>query len=543
MRKPAATDQQVLVQLPGHSFQHSCFQLLHAMLIFMSSAFSNDSQIKRLRSSELRILQSKDSIRCQIGVDSQITSRTALDATSLAHAATVAQPSRKLLQTISTSLVKSPPTAFSSSLFSPAATLPSAPPLATGFIKTFNGKFVSDDCTEHIFTGWDSWRLVEAANGIANALPKDSSLLDGKNFVDWLFDYAVAHKLKVVRMFGFGDVQDGQGAALESASGVFDEQVFKGIDKVLDSAAKHDLKVIIALADNWKPTDGLSAYAKRCSNGDVDLFWSSTACLSLYQAHVNKVLNRVNSINGLIYKNDPAIFSWNIFNEPRCSQDISEDDSCKPGVQGFVDQMAAYIKGIDKNHMVTVGEEGFFAAGDPAINGNPQGTWSGKTGQDFRGNHMSKNIDFATIHMWPDNWKDLDSNFISNWLTSHMNVAKQLGKPLILEEFGREVDADSDAARDTERNPTHVEVYKTVQDSITTGGSLRAAMFWEWFVRPEGESIPGGITSRPYGISQFDNTYTGPIQDHANWISQHPGDKVPGCVPGTQGGAPSKSSG
>lgn len=33
-----------------------------------------------------------------------------------------------------------------------------------------------------------------------------------------------------------------------------------------------------------------------------------------------------------------------------------------------------------------------------------------------------------------DDWKDLDSNFISNWLTSHMNVAKQLGKPLILEE-------------------------------------------------------------------------------------------------------------
>lgn len=64
-----------------------------------------------------------------------------------------------------------------------------------------------------------SWRLVEAANGIANALPQDSSLLNGQNFVDWLFYYAVAHKLKVVRMFGFGDVQDGQGAALESPSG------------------------------------------------------------------------------------------------------------------------------------------------------------------------------------------------------------------------------------------------------------------------------------------------------------------------------------
>ena len=31
---------------------------------------------------------------------------------------------------------------------------------------------------------------------------------------------------------------------LVEAAGVFDETVFKGMDKVLDSAAKHDLKVI-----------------------------------------------------------------------------------------------------------------------------------------------------------------------------------------------------------------------------------------------------------------------------------------------------------
>ncbi len=38
---------------------------------------------------------------------------------------------------------------------------------------------------------------------------------------------------------------------------------------------------------------------------------------------------------------------------------------------------------------VTVGEEGFFAAGDPAIAGNPAGGWAGQTGQDFRNNHVS----------------------------------------------------------------------------------------------------------------------------------------------------------
>ena len=69
-------------------------------------------------------------------------------------------------------------------------------------------------------------------------------------------------------------------------------------------------------------------------------------------AHEASASCRVNSINGLVYKNDPAVFSWNIFNEPRCSQTIPADDSCKPGIQSFIDRMAAYIKNIDKNHMV-----------------------------------------------------------------------------------------------------------------------------------------------------------------------------------------------
>ena len=47
---------------------------------------------------------------------------------------------------------------------------------------------------------------------------------------------------------------------------------------------------------------------------------------------------------------------------------------------------------------------------------------------------MSKNIDWATVHLWPDNWKNYDGNFINNWLTTHSQVASQLGKPLILEE-------------------------------------------------------------------------------------------------------------
>ncbi len=63
---------------------------------------------------------------------------------------------------------------------------------------------------------------------------------------------------------------------------------------------------------------------------------------------------RVNTINGLTYKNDPAVFSWNIVNEPRCSSTGATDGSCTSGIQGFIDSMASFIKGVDKNHMVSL---------------------------------------------------------------------------------------------------------------------------------------------------------------------------------------------
>ena len=33
-------------------------------------------------------------------------------------------------------------------------------------------------------------------------------------------------------------------------------------------------------------------YANWCSGGNIDEFWTSPSCLTLYQAHVSQVLNR-----------------------------------------------------------------------------------------------------------------------------------------------------------------------------------------------------------------------------------------------------------
>ncbi len=58
---------------------------------------------------------------------------------------------------------------------------------------------------------------------------------------------------------------------------------------------------------------------------------------------------------------------------------------------------------------MTVGEEGFWALGSPFGGFNPWGgvgikNWSYGTGQDFSAQHALPAVDFAGMHLWPDNW-------------------------------------------------------------------------------------------------------------------------------------------
>ena len=74
-------------------------------------------------------------------------------------------------------------------------------------------------------------------------------------------------------------------------------------------------------------------------------------------------------------------------------------------VQSWIDEMATHLKQEDPNHLVTVGEEGFWAVGSAYEVSNPGNGWAAITGQNFTANHASKAIDFAGIHVWPDNWE------------------------------------------------------------------------------------------------------------------------------------------
>lgn len=107
----------------------------------------------------------------------------------------------------------------------------------------------------------------------------------------------------------------------------------------------------------------------------------------------------------------------------------------------------------------------------------------------------STGVDYAAIHLWPDNWRRWDPGFGQEWLNGHIRNAQALGKPLLLEEFGKAVggEAASDQT-ETDRSKWFNQTYSRVRQSVENGEPLRGVLFWRW----------GAIGNG--GLSEFDKS-------------------------------------
>ena len=73
-------------------------------------------------------------------------------------------------------------------------------------------------------------------------------------------------------------------------------------------------------------------------------------------------------------------------------------------LQAWIEEMAAYVKSLDTKHLVTVGIEGFYGPGRSERLGVNPGDWAASLCSDFIQNSAVKDIDFASVHAYPDSW-------------------------------------------------------------------------------------------------------------------------------------------
>lgn len=215
-----------------------------------------------------------------------------------------------------------------------------------------------------------------------------------------MLDDAISHGANVVRVWTQSVTTVN---AMETSPGQYREAVLRGLDYVVDEARSRGLRLLLVLIDNWQ-TQGVDTLVEWAGQGlQHEDFFTNAQVKKLYKDRVRTIINRVNTINGRVYRDDPTIFAWDLINEPRCYQ-------CGNAIRNWVAEMAAYVKSLDTNHLLTVGEEGFYGPGQPGAYANPQGAdaWAIGEGQDFVGDHTSADIDFAAIHLWPDNWEVKD---------------------------------------------------------------------------------------------------------------------------------------
>ncbi len=332
-------------------------------------------------------------------------------------------------------------------------------------------------------------------------------------------DSLCALGLKNLRVLVGGDGPDGIPTRIEPTlqkePGVYNEDIFKGLDYFLVEMGKRGMTAVLYVNNSWEWSGGYGMYLEWAGAGKAIIpsiegyvpfmkqmasFATNEKAKELYFNHLRHVVSRVNSITGKPYSEDPAIFSWQIGNEPRC---FSSDPAVQQAFVDWVWKAASIIKEIDPNHMVSTGSEGLWGCeNDMSLNERL---------------HSSPDIDYLTFHIWPYNWSwvnhttpetDIDNAFkeTGEIIRSHEELSTKLSKPLVLEEFGFPRDGMnySLGSPTTGRDRYYRFVFSKIVDSYRKSGPFAGANFWGW----------GGLAVPLHENWQEGDPYTGdPAQE------------------------------
>jgi mannan endo-1,4-beta-mannosidase len=388
---------------------------------------------------------------------------------------TIKTSTTKASVTLSSTTVVTKPPVTTSKTISTSKGVTTTAAVSGSFPTTSGTKFVIDGKPGY-FAGTNSYWI---------------GFLTNNSDIDLVMQHLASSGLKILRVWGFNDVTtiptDGtvyfQSFANGEATINTEANGLQRLDYVVKSAETHGIKLIINFVNNWTDYGGIAAYFSYAGISSNTQWYNNTKAQTQYQKYIKAVVSR--------YVNSPAIFAWELANEPRCTGcDLST-------LKTWVINTSKYIKSIDAKHMVTTGEEGFGPiAGDDGS--YPYQLSAG--GSNFTANCEVPTIDFCTYHLYPESWSVTPTlDWGNRWIKAHAKACTAVGKPCLLEEFG----ASNNCAIESSWQATALA-------AAGTGGDL----FWQY-----GDTLSHGKTSQDGNTAYYgDELYTCLVTNHINAI-------------------------
>lgn len=132
------------------------------------------------------------------------------------------------------------------------------------------------------------------------------------------------------------------------------EEYLQRLDYFLDIASKHGVYVMYPFVNGWSLSldPGAAYYNPLGTQGLMEKEELEQA----FKQRIEFTINRQNTVNGRMYRDDPTIMAWLIIEEPFFNVALYPNPPTvtKPQVAACFDEMASYIKSLDSNHLVSV---------------------------------------------------------------------------------------------------------------------------------------------------------------------------------------------
>ncbi len=277
--------------------------------------------------------------------------------------------------------------------------------------------------------------------------------------------------------------------ALQPNQGVYDDNLLDGLDYLINEMGKRGMYAVLYLNNNWEWSGGMAQYLEwngygKLPNPNVKpntwpqfmeytkQFHKCEPCIKAFNDHIKYIIGRTNAYSKKKYIEDNTIMAWQVANEPRVFTEDNEAAFTK-WLNGVVDLMDT----LAPNQLICTGSEGKAgSADDIAI---------------FERTHNNPKIDYLTMHIWPKNWSWYDHHKSAEtlqpsitktiaYIDEHIAVAKKLGKPIVLEEFGlpREGESLDKQSSVAARDAFYKAIFDRLAHSVKNKEAFAALNFW-----------------------------------------------------------------